>query len=75
MSSLRPWEKAAIVSGKDNKATVPGLDENQEYEFRVIAVNKGGESEPSEPSQGVITKPRFSKYLWILQFSKVDFCY
>ena len=31
-------------------ATVRGLEERQKVQFRVIAVNKAGESQPSEPS-------------------------
>lgn len=38
------WEKAAEVSGKTPKCTVPNLTEGQEYEFRVVAVNKAGPS-------------------------------
>lgn len=38
---------------------MPNLTEGEEYEFRVIAVNKGGHSEPSEASVPVIAKPRF----------------
>lgn len=53
------WEKAAEVPGNTTKATVPNLTEGEEYEFRVIAVNKGGNSEPSEASVPVIAKPRF----------------
>ncbi|KAF2885739.1 hypothetical protein ILUMI_20443 [Ignelater luminosus] len=53
------WEKAAEVPGNTTKGTVPNLTEGEEYEFRVIAVNKGGQSEPSEASLPVIAKPRF----------------
>ncbi|KAG8238874.1 hypothetical protein J437_LFUL018785 [Ladona fulva] len=54
-----PWEKAAEVPGNVTKGTAPNLIEGEEYEFRVIAVNKGGPGEPSEASKPVIAKPRF----------------
>ncbi|GLH11531.1 Titin, partial [Gryllus bimaculatus] len=54
-----PWEKAAEIRGNQTKGTAPNLTEGEEYEFRVIAVNKGGPGEPSEPSASVIAKPRF----------------
>ncbi|XP_011700590.1 PREDICTED: twitchin isoform X1 [Wasmannia auropunctata] len=53
------WEKAAEVPGNKTNARVPDLTEGQEYEFRVIAVNKGGPGEPSEASAPVVAKPRF----------------
>lgn len=53
------WTKAKEVPASQTKATVPDLRENQDYEFRVIAVNAGGESEPSEPSDLITCKPRF----------------
>lgn len=53
------WEKAVDVPAGKTAATVPDLIEGEEYEFRVIAVNKGGHSEPSDASAPVIAKPRF----------------
>lgn len=56
------WEKAVEVPAKQGcKASVPGLTEGEEYQFRIIAVNKGGNSDPSDPSQSVVCKPRFEK--------------
>lgn len=52
------WNKAAVVQGNQTKAHVPDLREGTEYEFRVIAVNKAGDSEPSEPSDMVLCKHR-----------------
>lgn len=56
------WEKAVEVPGDKTSARVPDLTEGQEYEFRVIAVNKGGPGEPSDASVPVVAKPRFSKF-------------
>ncbi|PRD22652.1 UNVERIFIED_CONTAM: unc-22 [Trichonephila clavipes] len=53
------WEEAARVDGKDTRATVPDLKDGDEYEFRVIAVNKAGPSEPSEPCAPVLVKPKY----------------
>ena len=52
------WQPAKTVHTPTPEATVPDLIEGEEYEFRVIAVNKAGPSEPSEASQSVIAKPR-----------------
>ena len=51
------WEKAVEVPGDQRKATVPNLKEGEEYEFRVIAVNKAGPGEPSDPSDSAVAKP------------------
>lgn len=52
------WEKALEVPADQCKATVPDLIENQVYEFRVRAVNKGGEGEPSDATPPITAKPR-----------------
>ena len=52
------WAKAKELKTPDTSATVPDLEEGEEYEFRVIAVNKAGPSEPSDASRSVIAKPR-----------------
>lgn len=46
------------VPGDALAATVPGLTPGEEYEFRLVAVNKGGASDPSDPSKSVVAKPR-----------------
>uniref|UniRef100_A0A915DB67 Fibronectin type-III domain-containing protein n=1 Tax=Ditylenchus dipsaci TaxID=166011 RepID=A0A915DB67_9BILA len=44
------WEPAVTVPADVLQATVPDLTKGEEYEFRVIAVNKGGPSDLSDPS-------------------------
>lgn len=60
--AISPWEKAATVGGNKTKASIPNLTEGHEYEFRVIAVNKGGPGDPSDPSEVITCKPKFREY-------------
>lgn len=53
------WEQAVVIPGDERKAHIPNLTDSGEYEFRVIAVNRGGPSDPSDPSATIICKPRF----------------
>lgn len=57
----RGWVDAATVPGDKTSGRVDNVDEGHEYEFRIVAVNKAGPSEPSDPSKPVIAKPRFRK--------------
>lgn len=59
---ISPWEKALTVNGNKTKASVPDLTEGHEYEFRVIAVNKGGPGDPSDSSEVITCKPKFREF-------------
>lgn len=52
------WEYATEVPADKTNATVNGLIEGKQYQFRVKAVNKAGESAPSDPSRTLIAKSR-----------------
>lgn len=55
------WEKALELDTVKTSARVPDLTEGEEYEFRVIAVNKAGPGEPSDASQSIVAKARYGK--------------
>lgn len=60
-----PWEEAAEVPWNKTKGTSPNITEGEEYEFRVIAVNKGGSGELSEPSKYLLPSPD-SVSTWVM---------
>lgn len=52
------WEYCGTTAADKTKRIVPDLIEGNTYEFRVIACNAAGDSEPSDASAPIITKPR-----------------
>lgn len=58
------WEKALETAIPTPTAIVHGLIEGNEYQFRVIAINKAGQGVPSEPGKTFVAKPRFCKFLF-----------
>ena len=52
------WVEALTVPAGETKATVGNLRQGEEYQFRIMAKNKGGRGEPSDPSASVIAKSR-----------------
>lgn len=58
LHDCRNWETVGEVPAKSTEFKVPDLDENEEYDFRVIAVNKGGQGDPSD----TVTRPKFGMY-------------
>lgn len=56
------------VPASETKATVNGLKEGKEYKFRVKAVNKGGASSPSDPSNAIIAKARNGEAIYLYLF-------
>lgn len=64
------WQHGATIRVEDVRSSggllngqCPGLIEGCEYQFRIKAVNKGGPSKPSPPSQPpIIAMNRFSKF-------------
>lgn len=55
------WVKGIEIPGDQLSATCPGLKENNQYEFRVRAINKAGPGEPSDATKPIIAKCRFVK--------------
>jgi len=56
------WSQVNSVPVVGTEYTVPGLAENETYQFRIKAVNLAGESLPSRSSDLVTCRPFVSKW-------------
>lgn len=63
------WTKALEVPADQTAATIAGLTQGEEYQFRVRAKNKAGPGAPSEESDTVVAKPRHCKNLFLMNLS------
>lgn len=59
----KDWTECGTTNGPECEATITGLKEGKEYQFRIRAMNKAGMGEASDPSKKVIAKPRNCKSL------------
>ena len=50
------WTDATPYPVKENEFTVPRLKEEEEYQFRVRAVNEAGDGTPSAPTGPVVAE-------------------
>lgn len=50
------WQIWECLDTPDTRAIMQKLQKGQEYQFRVIAINKAGKSEPSHPSRPKLAK-------------------
>lgn len=57
----KEWVKGKEIEGDVTEATIDGLKEGSQYEFRIRAVNKAGPGEPSDATKPIIAKCRFVK--------------
>lgn len=57
----KEWVKGKEIEGDVTQATIDGLKEGTQYEFRIRAVNKAGPGEPSDATKPIIAKCRFVK--------------
>uniref|UniRef100_A0AC35U477 Twitchin n=1 Tax=Rhabditophanes sp. KR3021 TaxID=114890 RepID=A0AC35U477_9BILA len=64
------WVEAGKTKGDETQFSSTNLRPGIEYEFRVVALNDAGYSDPSDPSLAQITKARFVKPRILTQIRK-----
>lgn len=62
LKNSNTWQKvSSSVGPKDRKMTVRNLSRGNEYDFRIVAVNEFGESDPLTTSEPIVADYRFSE--------------
>ena len=61
----RGWSPCGSCPGDRTNVKITDVEPDHEYNFRVVAVNKAGPSDPSDPSETVMCKPRYCVYFSI----------
>jgi hypothetical protein len=64
------WQAWEMVDSATTRITLQKLQRGQEYQFRIIALNKAGKSEPGHPSRPKLAKETDRELL----FTLVSFC-
>lgn len=57
------WVPVTRTPIKDTTCTAPKLEEGNQYEFQVKAVNAAGEGKPSEASEAITAQPPPSTFM------------
>ena len=52
------WQLWEVVPGGETDITLQMLNSGTEYQFRVVAINKVGKSDPSHPSPARVAKAK-----------------
>lgn len=65
--------KAVEIHGDIRKGKVPKLEEGNQYQFRVRAINKAGVGEPSEATNSHTARARFGNLKISLLYININF--
>ena len=67
------WQLCEVIDTPVTRATVQGIQQGIEYQFRVIAISKAGKSEPSLPSRAKEARAQRRK-LWVQSYNHFYHC-
>ena len=56
LNSGGDWQLWETIPSNHTKVQISNLNQGTEYQFRVIALNKAGKSNPSHPSRGKVAR-------------------
>ena len=56
------WQLWETVDSNRTKASIKTIQKGKEYQFRIVAINKAGKSDPSHPSRSKEALPKSRKF-------------